>query len=68
MLPLLHVRPADRACAVLCMTRRCPRCSHASNTYDSFLDVSVELPPHAKSVTDLLKHFSVWPHTLVPVR
>lgn len=50
------------------MTRRCPRCSHASNTYDSFLDVSVELPPHAKSVTDLLKHFSVWPHTLVPVR
>ena len=34
-------------------------CGHCSNNFDSFLDVSVEMPSHATTLKDLFDHFTV---------
>jgi hypothetical protein len=42
-----------------CLWRRCKVCGHCSNNFDSFLDVSVEIPSHATTLKDLFDHFTV---------
>lgn len=35
----------------------CLSCKHPSDTFDSFLDLSLDVPARAKTVADLLKQF-----------
>lgn len=36
----------------------CLSCKHPSDTFDSILDLSLDLPPKARTVQDLLKQFT----------
>ncbi len=45
---------------------RCPGCGFASNSYEAFLDVSVEVPKNDMKLLDLLGHFTVC--DLLPLR
>jgi ubiquitin C-terminal hydrolase len=38
---------------------KCKVCGHCSNNYDSFLDVSVEIPQKADTLHELFHHFTV---------